>query len=272
MSMIGAARICGVAVIVFALPVPASAQSESGALVFEVASVKPSANGNNGVHGGCHGIDSVYTPGLATAAPPLGRCVIGDARLSHLVSIAWKMQTMSLIKTGPEWIASGDERFNLEAKADNPTKATEKQLLAMLQALLIERFQMKFHREPTELSGFALTVAKGGPKLRTSNSQDPDFNFGPGEGKPAPGRPATVIARRFTMQHLVDLLSSFGARGPGIDKTALDGVYDFTLHWDDNDGPTLDVALREQLGLRLETQKVPVAYFVIDSAKRPSAN
>jgi uncharacterized protein (TIGR03435 family) len=42
--------------------------------------------------------------------------------------------------------------------------------------------------------------------------------------------------------------------------------------WDDDAGPTLDVALQEQLGLRLESQKVPVAYFVIDSAQRPSAN
>ena len=49
-------------------------------------------------------------------------------------------------------------------------------------------------------------------------------------------------------------------------------VYDFTLTWDEDAGPTLDVALREQLGLRMESQKVPVEYFVIDSAQRPSAN
>jgi uncharacterized protein (TIGR03435 family) len=189
-----------------------------------------------------------------------------------LVSIAWKIQTMNMIKSGPEWIASGDERFNVEAKAENPTKTTEKQLLAMLQALLIERFEMKFHREPTEVSGFALTVAKGGPKLRNSASQDSDFSFGPGQGKPMRGQPTTIIGRRFSMQQLVDLLSSFGGRGPGIDNTGLTGVYDFRLNWDEEAGPMLDVALREQLGLKLESQKVPVAYFVIDSARRPSAN
>jgi uncharacterized protein (TIGR03435 family) len=251
-------------------PLPAQPRPEPAA--FEVASVKPSASGFNGVHGSCHGIDSVYTPGQATAAPPLGRCVIGDARLSHLVSIAWKMQTMALIKSGPDWIAGGDERFNVEAKAEDPTHTTEKQLLAMLQSLLIERFQMKFHREPAELPGFALVVAKGGPRFRESASQDQDFSFGPGQGKPARGQPAMIIAHRFSMPTLVDLLSSFGGHGPGIDKTSLEGVYDFTLKWDDDAGPTLDVALREQLGLRLESQKVPVAYFVIDSARRPSAN
>jgi uncharacterized protein (TIGR03435 family) len=244
------------------------AAGQSKALAFEVASVKPAASGPNGVHGGCHGIDSVYTPGQAR--PPLGRCVIGDARLSHLVNIAWGMQTMQLIKSGPVWIAGGDERFNVEAKAENPTEVTEKQLLAMLQALLIERFQMKFHREPTEVAGFALTVAKNGPKLHETKAEDEDFSFG--EGKPIRGKPATFNARRFPMQKLVDLLSAFGGRGPGIDKTGLQGLYDFTLTWDDEAGPTLDVALREQLGLRLESQKIPVAYFVIDSAQRPAAN
>src|SRR5437868_15368419 len=95
---------------------PAPGQSDS-ASTFEVATVKPSAPGPNGVHGSCHGIDSVYTPGQADAAPPLGRCVIGDARLSHLVNIAWQMQTMGLIKSGPDWIAGGDERFDIQATA-----------------------------------------------------------------------------------------------------------------------------------------------------------
>jgi uncharacterized protein (TIGR03435 family) len=238
---------------------------------FEVATVKR-APGANGVHGGCHGIDSVYTPGLAESAPPLGRCGIGDARLSHLVNIAWNMRTMELIKSGPVWIASGDERFTVEAKAEDPLHTTEKQLLSMLQALLIERFQMKFHREPAEVRGFALTVAKTGAKLRASRSADPGFSFGPGQRKPTPGQPASIQARRVSVQRFIDLLTTFGRLGPGIDKTGLSGIYDISLSWDDATGPTLDVALREQLGLRMQSQKVPVEYFVIDSASRPSEN
>ena len=67
-------------------------------------------------------------------------------------------------------------------------------------------------------------------------------------------------------------MSGFGGRGPGVDKTGLTGLYDFRLNWDEDAGPTIDVALREQLGLRMESQKVPVSYFIIDSAQRPSAN
>lgn len=265
--------VCSAAILCFSFARPGlvRAQSPGGGspVTFEVASIKPSVNGPGGVQGGCHGIDSVYTPGQAASAPPLGRCVITDGRLSHMVGIAWDV-TMQMLKTGPDWIQRGDERFNLEAKAENPTKTTEKQLLQMLQALLIERFQMKFHLEPVMLSGFGLTVAKGGPKLKASTSQDPDESFGSG-GKP--GRNGgTLRFRRCSMGEFVRMLSAFGDRGPGVDRTGLNGVYDFTLTWDNEAGPSLDTALREQLGLRMDSEKVSTSYFVIDSAQRPSAN
>jgi uncharacterized protein (TIGR03435 family) len=238
---------------------------------FEVASVKP-AQDSGGVTGGCHGIDTVYTAGEKAYAPPLGRCVISDARLAHLVSIAWRIDTMSMIHSGPDWIQRGVERYNVVAKAEDPSKATEQQLLTMLQNLIVERFQMKFHREPVETAGFALTIAKNGPRLEPSKSEDSDLVFGNHQGKPQPGVPVSLHAKRFTIAMLVKFLSTFGGKGPGIDKTGLDGVYDFTLSWDDDAGPTLPVALREQLGLRMEPQKVQISNFIIDSAQRPSAN
>jgi len=243
-----------------------------GAEAFEVASVKPSRSGPNGVSGGCHGIDSVLTPAQRAEAAPLGRCVINDARLAHLVNIAWGLQTMQMIESGPDWIQRGMERFDVVAKAEDPSKATEQQLLTMLQNLLVERFQMKFHRRPAETPGFALTVGKNGPHLEASKSDYSDLTLGKGQGKPTAGQPVALRVRRFSMPMLVKYLSAFGGQGPGIDNTGLAGVYDFTLSWDDDAGPTLPTALREQLGLRMEPQKVPISYFVIDSAQRPSAN
>jgi uncharacterized protein (TIGR03435 family) len=186
-----------------------------------------------------------------------------------MVGIAWGI-TMSMLKTGPDWIQRGDERFNLVAKAEDPSKTTEKQLLQMLQALLIERFQMKFHLQPVQLPGFALRVAKGGSKLQPAKSEGPDFSFGP-KGKPGPGA-GMFKARRCSMHEFVQMLSGFGDRGPGVDRTDLSGHYDFTLTWDNEAGPTLETALREQLGLRMESEKVQTSYFVIDSANRPSEN
>jgi len=245
-------------------------------LAFEVASVKPATLGRYGVRGGCHGIDSVYTPGQQAEAAPLGRCVISDARLSHLISIAWGLQTMAQLETGPDWIARGAERFNVEAKAEDPPKTTEAQLLSMLQTLLIDRFQLKYHRETKNMAGFSLVVAKGGPKLQASHAEDARADFSSPEGaavlKPMPGQAVSMKARKYSMAMLLDILSVIGGHGPGVDKTGLTGEYDFTLSWDENAGPALSTALREQLGLRMEPEKVPVSYFVVDSAARPSAN
>jgi uncharacterized protein (TIGR03435 family) len=253
-------------------PLRAQAQKSATAPEFEVASVKPAnANSPNGVAGGCHGIDSKYGPSQ-TAPPPLGRCVITDARLSHLINIAWDLHSM-LLKSGPDWIARGDDRYNIEAKAEEPAKTTEQQLLTMLQTLLVDRFQLKFHREMIEMPGFAMVVSKKGLKLKESSADEIGTLFG-GEspGKPMPGRPVSLKARKYSMEMLANLLSGRGGKGPVVDKTGLQGAYDFTLSWDENAGPDLATALQEQLGLRLESQKVPVSYFVIDSAQKPTGN
>ena len=63
----------------------AAVSANTGPLTFEVASVKV-ANGPNGVTGGCHGIDSVYGPSQREGSPPLGRCVIRDARCGRTLS------------------------------------------------------------------------------------------------------------------------------------------------------------------------------------------
>ena len=81
------------------------------AQTFEVASVKR-GRPDAGYSGGCHGIDSTYEPTRAASAPPLGRCVINDARLSHLLAMAFGFRNMEFLKGGPDWAKSGDLRFN----------------------------------------------------------------------------------------------------------------------------------------------------------------
>jgi uncharacterized protein (TIGR03435 family) len=65
-----------------------------------------------------------------------------------------------------------------------------------------------------------------------------------------------------------------------VDRTGLTGTYDLDLQFTQDplgpgvgdpasDVPSLFVALQEQLGLRLEAQRVPVDVLVIDSAQRP---
>lgn len=243
---------------------------------FEVASVKLDRS-DNGVRGGCHGIDSRYTPSQtdmlgrfipdAAAAPPLGRCVITSARIGHLVSIAWGLP-MRLIQGEPEWL-DGSDRFVIEAKTEEPEKTTEAHLLVMLQNLLIDRFQLKFHRETVEQPGFALVIGKHGPKIKAAKGENVVTSFGD-QIKPAKDR-GKLTARKVTVARLAEILS-FIRWSPVVDHTGLGGEYDFTINWDEDEGPTLRMAVEEQLGLKLEPQKVPVSLFVIESAHKPSRN
>ncbi len=136
----------------------------------EVASIRLAEPGNmKGVRGGCHGVDS--KSGEGNGDIPLGRCVISDGRLGHMIFIAWHLKTMTMIQNAPDWVIGTDERYNLQAKAENP-KATEAELYGMLQQVLVDRFQLKYHREDHDENGYALVVAKGGPKMETSKDGD----------------------------------------------------------------------------------------------------
>lgn len=254
--------------VILAVLLGASLAQAQGALEFEVASVKPNKS-RNGYSGGCRGIDSRLIPGPGdTAEPPLGRCVIASARLSHMIGVAWGLP-MADLAGGPDWATRGFDRWDVQAKADDPAHATEAQLLQMLQALLVHRFQLHYHRETVLRNGFALQVGKAAPRLKRP-TPDEVTNFGT-NAKPVPGQPMTLDARKYTMERLANLIA-FVLQQPVVDKTGLAGEYDFTLSWDETNGPTLNTALQEQLGLKLEPQKVPVSLFVIDSAQKPSAN
>jgi len=272
----GAAVAAFVASGLFALLNAINIHGQAGAappLQFEVASIKPDVSAN-GVSGDCHGADSNFASGEIGAAIPRGRCVITAARLTHLMGIAYNIP-MQRLSGGPDWI--GPNRYDIQAKAENPS-ATHQELIQMLQALLADRFKLKFHRETKEVSGYALVVAKNGPKLRDARNSDerPSLNirgaaiykFDAVEGKNL--NQNTITAQKTSMSQLADALTNMPGTGPVVDKTGLTGSYDFTLAWEP--GESLSTVLQEQLGLRLEAQKVPVEFFVIDSAEKPAEN
>jgi len=104
--------------------------------------------------------------------------VITDGRLSHLTGVAYGV-SMAMIKEAPDSVTAGSERFNIiEARAEDPAKATETQLCEMLQGLLAERFHLKFHGENREMPGFAMVVGKYGHKPREAKGDEVVASFG----------------------------------------------------------------------------------------------
>jgi uncharacterized protein (TIGR03435 family) len=240
---------------------------------FEVASVKPD-HSENGVSGGCHGTDSKPSP--AERAPiPLGRCIITSAALRHLIAIAYGIR-LDNMQGGADFIW-GNDRFDVEGIAENPSTATEEQLSTMLQNLLADRFKLKVHRETKSLSGYALMIAKNGLKIKESSGDGQRSLrvrgaaiFKPDALEQKNLNQNTIIAERVPLSQLASTLSQLANIGPVIDKTELTGAYDFTLAWEP--GESLNSVLQEQLGLRLESQKVTVELLVVDSAEKPTAN
>ncbi len=193
----------------------------------------------------CHGTDA----GLATL--PLGRCVVRRRPLADVVSWAYGVQR-PIISGGPAWIAS--DKFDIEAKAENPSTATYSQLRLMFQSLLADRFKLTFHRDTWDVEGYVLLVAKNGPKLKEAATDEPVS---------AVNSSSFVTYRNCALGRLAQFLSSEMGR-PIVNKTALAGMYDIDLTWtpggtdpnaDFPAGPSIFTALQEQLGLRLASER-----------------
>ncbi|HWW97699.1 MAG TPA: TIGR03435 family protein [Edaphobacter sp.] len=155
------------------------------------------------------------------------------------------------------------ERFKgLTSKQDRDLKQR------MVQALLADRFQLKFHQETRTLPAYDLVLVKGGSKLQPSKSNGKSIGTGRthfnGEG--------------LTMTLIAEELSLITGRVV-VDKTNLADRYDLKLEWTaddaaatDNSAPSLFTAIQEQLGLKLEPAKEPVSVLVIDHVDLPTPN
>src|SRR4029077_16956371 len=103
--------------------------------------------------------------GMAAPAPAaVGRCAITSASLKQILQEAYDFAPTIDITGGPAWFDS--DRFDIDAKAEDPSKTTVAQLKQMLQQLLADRFKLKLHQEKRVVSGSLLVVAGNGSKLK----------------------------------------------------------------------------------------------------------
>lgn len=175
----------------------------------------------------------------------------------------------------PDWVAT--ERWDAKGNPDVPGRPNVPQFQSLMRKLLVERFGLVSHTEQREIPVYALTVAKGGPKLERSAG---DPNGVPNENDSESGGQRTMHMTNATMGELSLVLKLFLDR-PVVDQTGLRGRYDFSLKWtydesavpgDGNAAPTVFTAIQEQLGLKLEAVKTSTDVMVIDKIEKPGAN
>jgi uncharacterized protein (TIGR03435 family) len=252
---------------------------------FEVADIKP--------------VDpDEPTRGSSVSIQPGGRVRI-VMTLKALIQEAWGDFNSELIFGASK--AMDTNRFVVTAKAPSPDLAPGPavwngvdidSMRLMLRALVIDRFRLQAHNEERMVPGQALVSVK--PKLRPADpSHRPGCKDGPGDDgrDPRIANPILsrlVTCRNMTMTELAAALPSIGVMPdfpPILDATGIEGRYDFTLSFspwnafprtgtppaaDDgtasepNGAIPIAEALQRQLGLRLESRKVPSTVLVID--------
>lgn len=196
------------------------------------------------------------------------RVEFGATALTELIARAYRVRTFQV--SGPGWM--NDERYDIVAKL--PEGSTPDQIPEMLQSLLAERFKLATHRTTKEFGVYALVVAKDGMKL-TPRPKDYD---------PAAKntlRPMTLDAYADMVSRAVDL--------PVVDMTGLQGEYLMSLgpimqemgrqmRMKDPATPTTPSAgpdatrgafdIVEELGLKLESRKLPLPHIMIDHVEK----
>lgn len=227
---------------------------------FEVASIRPA-----GEHG-----DSTYIK-----ADQGGMRTSGTSLL-ELIRYAYRAQFYQ-ITAATGWIR--DARFDISAKHDqgeegdvppeDPARQARKdeRIRVRLRHLLAERFQLKLREEMKDLPIYVLKVDKG-HKMKSVAAATGRINVNNSNGK--------LRGEAVTMQRLTQSLTGMLGR-PVRDETELMGWFDLELNWSSDatagaTSPGFFTALREQLGLKLESRKGPVATYAIERAEKPSEN
>lgn len=244
-------------------PMPANANPS-----FEVATIKPSKPGRPGK--------------LFTVRGR--RFITVNTTLDDMMTFAYGIQQKQIVG-GPDWIRT--DKYDLLAEPAGEGQPNDHQWKIMVQKLMADRFQLKFHHEKRDLSVYAIIAGKNGPKL-TKSQGDPNG---------LPGlffsrlQPAVLNVRNATMADFAGVMQSAALDRPVVDQTGLSGRYDFTLTWtpdesqfgglgvrvpppakDANAPPGLFTAIQEQLGLKLKPTRAPAEVIVIDHVEKPSPN
>ncbi len=208
-----------------------------------------------------------------------------NVTVNWMIKLAYNVHARQ-IEGGPAWLDSA--KYDTVGRPDTPGQPSRDQMKLMIQKLLADRFQLKFHTEKRELPVYAIVVLKTGAKI-TVSAGDPNafpgigFSRGPGE--------LSLNGRNSGLDGMANALQSNVLDKPVVNQTGLTGRYDWNLRFtpdatqlaDFDPGapvpapnpdapPDIFTAFQQQLGLKLESTKAPVDVIVIEKITRPSEN
>jgi uncharacterized protein (TIGR03435 family) len=219
-----------------------------GAQEFEVVSIKPnkSLDFNSGAHA------------------DRGQMTATNVSLRSLIVMAYDIRDYQL--EGPDWLSS--ERFDIAAKfpeaLPKDREAYNAAFHTMVRKMLDDRFKLAIHRDTKTFRLQELVIEKDGIKFKEAPERD---------SHNSDSNKTHYTGSSVTMAAFAAFLSQTGEY-PVLDKTGLKGFYDFKLDWGvEPDGQTLTDAMREQLGLKLETRRAPLEIVVVDHLEKvPTEN
>jgi len=268
-----------------------TALSAQAPRTFDAASVKRNANGR----------------GLPVVVAVTGnRLSAPFVTARELIRVAYGVEEHQVVG-GPGWLDT--DRF--EVGAAIPDRTPLNAVPEMLRALLAERFALAVHTEKRDLPVYNLLFSgQLGPQMRRSGPECAPFSAPAGLPPPPPPPPPPagaapmlvlgqkegdskcpsaimrgfVSARDLPVPALADILMR-ELRRPVVDRTQLAGHYDIDLNFlpdsgpmmvngnaVNGDAPPLSTAVREQLGLRLDSTRAPVDVVVVDRVTAPTGN
>ncbi len=244
---------------------------------FDVASVKP-CDPNSGTGQ----VRSIFGPG--------GNVTANCVPIFGLIDQAWGLKPVDPQAVLPESLNTRPlPTLAIRAKAPAgmaPTQDAIGQLIApMLRALLIERLKITFHTEDRLLDAPVLIAVK--PKL--ARAEDPTERKGCKREAAGAGRTAKIVCRNMTMADFAQQWTAmdYGSNFPALDKTGLEGSWDFTITYDltaqlnsqfpgrggaavegqASDpvmGLTLNDAIEKELGLKVKTERRQMPVLIFD--------
>ncbi|MGA7155227.1 MAG: TIGR03435 family protein [Acidobacteriaceae bacterium] len=192
----------------------------------------------------------------------------------------------------PDWAAN--TFYDIQARCDDATdarlaKLTDNEVRLekrhAIRVLLAQRLDLKTHLETRNTLVYNLVLAKGGLKMQAVPAPPP-----PADGSaPPPPPPSNVAAHgsqyglefdgtNSNLRAISGALSSM-VEAPVIDKTGLNGTYNYTLQFgrewsarNQESWPSIFTAVQEQLGLKLDAEHESVPNLVIDHITKPTEN